>query len=700
MELKTNNFKRQMETTDFQEAQNKELVFSVADEIPYLRHDQNFGDYYEVLEISDDAIVTERLVKNMPFLKDHDHSVQLGAVKKFWIDYNNKKLYVSVKFSRSKFAQSIKEDIMDLIRQNTSIGYYVDQFKLDGQIDGIKVLRAVKWTPYQCSSVSVPASVFVGYNRSIEIQQKGQDMNAQNNKNASVGLAEQTKLETKEANIDLENKDLDGENLERKSEETPKTEEETKKEKQLELKAEVCPECGKDPCECEKEEKSCGGEQKPEEKSLDMKLSEAVAEPQLAQKHVETTPVQQISYEDIAKEIRSLGQLSDDIEVAKQFIAQKKSLEDFKNYLKNKNSNKSSNSIQDENKMEKKYFSISKLITAINEGKVDTESYEYQTNAQNKRSFNIENNRAVILTKEDLDFNAKSRAFSGTVAGVGYPNGGDTLVQTLYRPDLYAGNLRPQLTLDKTGYFDISSPDGRPVEWPVCTGGIQAGIVDLDGKLPSADMQWKTVKLQGKKIGAITQIPYSLLSQSAPKADAKIEEDLIKALYQVRDTVAFTGRGYNADPTSGYYEPVGILNTTGVNTVTVTGSYTWKDMLEAENKIREANVMSDNLAFVMNGETYVELCSTAKNPSGGFVYGFICEDDKIKNFPVYVNNAIPSGTIILGDFNELVVCDFDGLQIIPDPYTGLDSQMIRIAGWMQMDSVVQRPEAFTIITKA
>ena len=198
MELKNNNFKRQMETTDFQQAENKQLIFSVADQMPYLRHDDVFGDYYEVLEISEKAIDTTRLVKNMPFLKDHERTAQLGAVKKFWMQ--DKKLYVSVKFSRSKFAQAIKEDIIDLIRQNTSIGYYVNEFQRTGQIDGIPVLRAVSWTPYECSSVSVPASVFVGYNRSIEIkEQKGTEMkNAQTDKTDVASELDQQKLEGQE----------------------------------------------------------------------------------------------------------------------------------------------------------------------------------------------------------------------------------------------------------------------------------------------------------------------------------------------------------------------------------------------------------------------------------------------------------------------------------------------------------------------
>lgn len=683
--------------------QNSQVVFSFASEVPYLRQ-SDVGDYYEILKCQPQYVDTSRLEDGAcQLLLDHDWQRSIGVCKKYW--FADKKLYASIKFSRSNFAQGIKRDVLDEIRKNVSIGYIVKDYKVVEAIDGIKTIEVTDWQPYQLTICSVPADPTVGFQRSLEDTtneaegKETQMKNAKNNKTDSTELAEQRKLEVeeKETNVELENKDLAGEDLESKSEETTEVEEKAREVEKEEQQKELCPECGKpaEQCQCEKacgdkEQKACG-EEKPEEKQEQKQLEPTAEDLRAALEQ---------SLKADAEEIKSLGEIVNDPEAAHKFVAEHRTLDQFKNYLKNKNSEKSKNSIQDENKMEKKYFSVSKLITAMNDNKVNADDYEFQVNEENKRALRVDSAKAIVLRKEDLVFNAQARAFSGTVAGVGYPNGGDTLIQTQYRPDLYAGNLRPQLTLDKTGYFGVESADGRPLEWPVCTGGIQAGIVDLDGNLPDADMGWKTVKLQGKKIGAITQIPYSLLTQSAPKADEKIENDLVKALYQVRDTMAFTGRGYNPDPTSGYYEPVGILNTTGVNTVS-TSAFTWKDMLEAENKIREANVFSDNLAFVMNGETYVELCSTAKNAgNNGYVYGFICEDDKIKNFPVYVNNAIPSGTIILGDFNELVVCDFEGLQIIPDPYTGLENQRIRIAGWMQVDCTVQRPEAFTIITKS
>ena len=327
MELKTNNFKRQMQTTDFQQAQNKELIFSVADEMPYLRHDETFGDYYEVLEISEQAIDTTRLVKNMPFLKDHDHSAQLGAVKKFWLQ--NGKLYVSVKFSRSKFAQSIKEDIIDLIRQNTSIGYYVNQFQRTGQLDGIPILRAVSWTPYECSSVSVPASVWVGYNRSLEVKQKGTQMNAQTDKtNTSTELAEKA-IEGKETDQCREDQATIVEDLETKSKET-------KEEK------EMCPECGKPLEECQCEKKACGdnkekacGEEKPEEKSLEI-TKEALAD--ALQKQIEAD-VTSLEHEIEVKHsaIRSLYMSKVRGGIAEQdYIEQAIKVSEEKNFMENK----------------------------------------------------------------------------------------------------------------------------------------------------------------------------------------------------------------------------------------------------------------------------------------------------------------------------------------------------------------------------
>lgn len=669
MELTNNNFKREMNTTDFEESENKQLVFSVADEMPYLRHDEQYGDYYEVLEISEQAIDTTRLVKNMPFLKDHDHNVQLGAVKEFWIDDITKKLYVSVKFSRSKFAQSIKEDIIDLIRQNTSIGYFVNQFQRTGQIDGIPVLRAVSWTPYQCSSVSVPASVFVGYNRSIEIkEEKGTEMkNAQTDKTDTastvVEQAEERKLE--ETDSCREDQATIVEDVETKSTEVEEVAEETKEEKEL------CPNCNKpiDECECEKAEEKACGEQKPEEKSLE----------------VTPTPVAEILYEDIAKEIRSLGDIADEVEVAKQFIAEKKSIEDFKDYLKTKNSEKKNNSIQKGSKMDK-YFSISKAIrNACSQYKADvSQEYETLVNEENKRNFGVEDADIVLSNKE---LHQRALGPSATV--------GAELINTDYLPQEFVTYLRPQLTLEKTGYYSIPV-NGNPVSFAVCTSGSVAGMYDLDGELSAGDLKFALKTLAPKKAGVCIPVPYSLILQARPEIDAMVEADVVNALYQKRDEQILIGTGEDGQAT-------GILNTPGINgletlsAVSLSAGEAWGGMLSGVNEIRKANIFSEDLSFVMNGDTYTTLKQTMKNKDNCFA-GFIIDDgDKIGNYPVFVNNAMPANTILVGDFTQVAVADFQGLKLKIDDITYIKKQAVQVIAIKAFDVAVRRTGAFTKI---
>ena len=663
-----------METTDFQQAENKQLIFSVADQMPYLRHDETFGDYYEVLEISEQAIDTTRLVKNMPFLKDHDHSAQLGAVKKFWLQ--NGKLYVSVKFSRSKFAQSIKEDIIDLIRQNTSIGYYVNQFQRTGQIDGIPVLRAISWTPYECSSVSVPASVWVGYNRSLEVkEQKGQDMNAQTDKTpASVELAEKA-IEGQETDQCREDQATIVEDLETKSEKAVEGEEK-------ETKEEICPECNKPvgECECkacgeEAKEKECGGEQKPEEKALEI-TKDALAD--ALTKQIEAD----------AEEIRSLGELAGDVETASKFIAEKRSLDQFKTYLKTKNSEKSKNSIQDKQKMNRQYFSISKAIrNACSQYKKDvSEEYETQVIAENKRSLNVDDCDIVLTNKEMKQKALPSTGILAPEAG----KGGD-LIATDYLPQEFVTYLRPQLTLEKTGYYSIPV-NGNAVSFAVCTSGSTASMYTLDGELADKDMQFATKTLTPHKAGVCVPVPYSLILQARPEIDAMVEADIVNALYQVRDEQILVGDGQDGACS-------GILTNPNINqlTASLSGFGAWKACLSGVNEIRKKNIFSENLSFVMNGDTYVELCTTPKNKDNCLA-GFVIENDKIGTYPVYVNNAITGNVILVGDFGEVAVADFQGLKLKVDDITYIKQNAIQIVAIKAFDTVVRRTGAFTKIT--
>lgn len=350
--------------------------------------------------------------------------------------------------------------------------------------------------------------------------------------------------------------------------------------------------------------------------------------------------------------------------------------------------------------MDRKYFSISKAIrNACNQYKADvSEEYETKVIAENKRAFNVDD-ADIVLTNREL---YQTRALTGNML-TQYPNvndanataaQGQSLIATDYLPQEFVTYLRPQLTLEKTGYYSIPV-NGNAVSFAVCTSGSVAGMYDLDGELSAGDLKFATKTLTPHKAGVLIPVNYSMILQARPEIDAMVEYDIVNALYQIRDEQILVGTGSDG-------QCKGILNTEGIGGAALTGialSSAWGAVLSGINEIRKANVFSENLSFVMNGDTYVDLCKTMKD-TGNCMAGFVIEDDKIKNYPVFVNNKMPAKTILVGDFGEVAVADFEGLKIKVDDITYIKQQAIQIVAIKAFDCVVRRPGAFAKITFA
>lgn len=97
-----------------------------------------------------------------PFLKDHDWGKQVGVIEGVELDEETQTLRVkNIKFSQSDEAQELKRDIDDGIRQNVSVGYFIEEMKEKER----GVYHVTKWKPYEVSSVAIPADEKVGFGR-------------------------------------------------------------------------------------------------------------------------------------------------------------------------------------------------------------------------------------------------------------------------------------------------------------------------------------------------------------------------------------------------------------------------------------------------------------------------------------------------------------------------------------------------------
>ena len=323
------------------EDSSNKLTFSCASPTPYTREYEDLI-YNEVLEISDTSIDFTRLVdQRSPLLFEHDMEKQIGVVDRAFI--KDEKLYVDVRFSKSKFAQEILADIKDDIRRNVSIGYIVNDYQMVENENDIPTMIVKNFTIYEVSIVSAPADPFVGVNRNLKI-----------------GL---NTMENKENN-----------------EEEVKPQEDVVVEAVDETKA------------CKVDETKEVVEETVEETPVEEIKEEVVEE-----------VVQEENNDSEAEEIRAAGELAGEEELAEECIKGKKSLEDFKNLVKSKR-NINSNKNDKKDIQMKKYFSISKAIrNACSQYKGDvSKDFETEIIADNKRALGIGEEYDVVISRRAL----------------------------------------------------------------------------------------------------------------------------------------------------------------------------------------------------------------------------------------------------------------------------------------------------------
>jgi len=139
--------------------ERRTVEVAISSEFPVMR---DFG--VEVLDHSPESINLTRM-QRAPLLDNHNRSRQIGVVEECWLG-PDRRLRARVRFSRSKAAEEIWQDVVDEIRVNVSLSYLLHVLVPEYGPDGTERYRAISWEPYEVSSVSVPADPTVGVGRS------------------------------------------------------------------------------------------------------------------------------------------------------------------------------------------------------------------------------------------------------------------------------------------------------------------------------------------------------------------------------------------------------------------------------------------------------------------------------------------------------------------------------------------------------
>lgn len=164
-----------------------QVRMSVSSEEPvltYIYFNDHYQRAYEILDHAPGSVNLTRAKDGLVILDRH-YGDQIALMA---LELKDRKLGGPVRFGHSQRAQDVSKDAAAGIRRNVSVGYQVDSasYRLEGDKDGIPVVRAMSWTPYEASFEPVPADPTVGVNRA--------DQNVQ----AARSAKEMSKMDPKE----------------------------------------------------------------------------------------------------------------------------------------------------------------------------------------------------------------------------------------------------------------------------------------------------------------------------------------------------------------------------------------------------------------------------------------------------------------------------------------------------------------------
>ena len=201
-------------------------------------------------------------------------------------------------------------------------------------------------------------------------------------------------------------------------------------------------------------------------------------------------------------------------------------------------------------------------------------------------------------------------------------------------------------------------------------------------------------------IGAFSK---DLLRQTSLDVESIIWNRILEAHASLLESAAIAGTGSNGQPT-------GILNTAGIGSVAIGangGPITWAKVVELETKVNAENGNRGKLAYLTNAKVIGDL-KTIERAQGNGRYLLDGDYTKINGYPIDWTNLVPStltkGTtaskcsaMIFGNFEDLYVGHWGGVDIVVDPYTLAAQADVRFVLNSWDDTVVAEPKSFAAV---
>jgi HK97 family phage major capsid protein len=262
------------------------------------------------------------------------------------------------------------------------------------------------------------------------------------------------------------------------------------------------------------------------------------------------------------------------------------------------------------------------------------------------------------------------------------------LIATDFRGGDFIDVLRNASSVMQAGATMLSGLKGN-ITIPKKTAASSAGWISTEGGAASeSEFTDGSVTMTPKTLGAFTDLTRLMMMQSSLDIEALVRDDLSRALALAIDLGGLQGSGSSGQPT-------GVKNVSGVNKPTsfAAANPTFAEVVALETAVAEDNALLGNLAYILPASMYGALKTTAKASGQGL---FVVEQpgNTINGYRAIVSNQVTSGDLFFGNFADLLIGMYGGLDILVDPYSSASSGNVRIRALQTVDVAVRNAVSF------
>ena len=290
---------------------------------------------------------------------------------------------------------------------------------------------------------------------------------------------------------------------------------------------------------------------------------------------------------------------------------------------------------------------------------------------------------------------------------VGTSTAGGHTVATDLLASSFIDILTNRMVLRQAGVTVLDGLQGN-VAIPRQTGRATGYWLAESGAPTESQQTVDQLTLTPHTVGAYTDFSRRLILQSSISVENFVRTDLATVLQLAIDYAGLHGNdSVNAN------QPDGIASTSGIGSVAggANGAAPdWADIVGLETEVAVDNADIGRMSYITNAKVRGKLKTTEK-ASGTAQYVWADGNTPLNGYPAYVTNQVSStltkGTssgvcsaIFFGNWGDLVLGLWSGLDIMVDPYSGSTSGTMRVVALQDVDFGVRHAQSFAAMLDA